>query len=97
MIIKNMSLKHLFVRVALTIEIIIVIGFLVFGAQGFTVVQALKNEVMHGKQAIALRELEIKKLEAEQSAWENDLFYVEKYAREKLSMARDGETIYVIK
>jgi len=92
-----MSIKHQVVRILLIAEVIVVIGFLLFGSQGFVVVRALKNELQKKKQEVSARELEIKELEVEKGAWEKDPFYVEKYAREKLSMARDGETIYVVK
>lgn len=97
MIIKSMSFKHQIVRILLIGEVIIILFFLLLGSQGFITMRSLKNELKKIEQNIIVRELEIKNLENEYSEWESDPFYIERYAREKLAMARDGDIIYVIK
>lgn len=92
-----MTTKHKVIRIVLSVEIIAVIIFLLFGAQGFIAVRALKQSVKKMEQENNARMQEIKNLEDEYAAWQNDPFYIEKYAREKLAMSRDDETMYVMK
>jgi cell division protein FtsB len=90
-----MTLKQKVTRVVFGIEIVVVLGFYFFGTQGIMALMQLKKELQRQEHDTSLLAEDIKKLEYEYESWKNDPFYVEKHAREKLAMARDGEKIYV--
>lgn len=90
-----MTFKQQVVRILFCVEVLLFFGFYFFGTQGIMALMNLKKELQQQETALQNRAHEIKTLEIEHNAWKNDSFYIEKHAREKLAMARDGEKIYV--
>ena len=92
-----MTFQQKMVHVAFYIECVVVIGFYIFGRQGVQTLLQLRKEVDKQKVEVVVIQQDIKKLQDEVAAWEQDPFYVEQLAREKLAMSHDGEDIYVVK
>jgi len=70
------------------------VGFVLFGNRG--IVQRIRLERQHAElqQKIREAEAETRRLQTEQKALEGDPKTIEKAAREKHGMVRDGETVY---
>jgi cell division protein FtsB len=85
------------VRIIFCIEILVFILICCFGTHGLKRLYQLEQEnekiIIHIKQ----QEEELEKLRATIIAWEENPFFKEKIAREKLHMARAGEQVYYIK
>ena len=92
-----MAFQQKLIRSAFYLEFFIVFGFYVFGKQGIQNLFQLRAEVEKQRAEVAFIEQDIKKFEDEIVSWEQDPFYVEQAAREKLAMSYDGEDIYVVK
>lgn len=92
-----MTFKQHVVRILFGVEVFVVVCFYFFGSQGIMALMHLKKELAVQQKAVQALEADIKKLNYEHDNWVNDPFLVEKHAREKLAMARDGEKIYVVK
>lgn len=92
----RMKIQHRLMHILLIVQVAIVVLLLLCGAQGFIHVGELKDSLKKIDQEVALRMHEIEELEQERDAWLHDSFYVERYAREKLGMSRDNETLYKI-
>lgn len=94
---KSISFKQTMARALFVAEVFAVVGLYMFGTQGLYALRALNHDAAELQRAILEVADEIQKLESACAAWQNDPFFVEQCAREKLAMARDGEQIYVIK
>lgn len=92
-----MTLKQKLVHLAFYAECLVVLGFYIFGKQGIQALMQLHAEVDQQKIEVVRIEQDIRTLESELADWEQDPFYVEQAAREKLAMSREGEDIYVVK
>lgn len=90
-------IKRLIIRSFVTIEVIIFVWIYCFGARGLQVVLHLRNRNAVIAANCAAYEQKIKMLEQELCDWqEHKDFYYEKYAREKLHMARPDDQIIFI-
>ncbi len=88
--------KRFLLRLVFGLELCVFAGFYCFGSRGLTVLFRLGNEntkILH--EMTALQE-EIKALENEKKEWEQNAFYKEKFAREKLHMARVDDEVYML-
>ena len=74
------------------ITIIIVVVFL----PSYTKMQELKQKNLEFQERITELEARSKKLEEEQQFLRNNPDYLEKIAREKMGLIRQGETVYKI-
>lgn len=92
-----MTFKQKVVRIFFGIEVVVVVGFYVFGSQGIMALMQVKQELEAQQRVVQTLQGDIKNLQYDLDNWTNDPFFVEKHAREKLAMARDGEKIYVVK
>jgi len=70
--------------------------YLLFGSHG--IIQRVKLENQKAELEVEIREAEdqTKRLRAESKALDGDLEAIEKVAREKHGMIRDGETVYKV-
>ena len=91
-----MTFKQRVARTLFGVEVLVVVGFYFFGSNGTMALMHLKNELAERQQVVALLQADIRSLNVEHDSWARDPFFIEKHAREKLAMARDGEKIYVI-
>ena len=87
--------KQKLLRIIFTGELVFLVGFYFLGANGLPAVMRWQKENQIIAQQVQKTRDEIQKLEQELNDWENDPFYVEQYAREKLAMARADEEIYI--
>ncbi len=71
-------------------------GYLVFGNRGIIARARLMQEKTDLEEKIREAEAETKKLQAESKALDGDKKAIEKVAREKYGMVRDGETVYKV-
>lgn len=92
------QIKRLIIRSFVAIEIVIFAWIYCFGARGLQVVLHLRNRNKVIAATCAAYEQKINLLEQELRDWqEHKDFYYEKYAREKLHMARSDDQIIFIK
>lgn len=89
---KKTILKKLFI-----LEIIIFIGVYVFGENGYKNISEVNLENQKLLSEIVVLKNEIKVIEKEIQEWQVTDFYKEKFARERLQMAKQGDEIYFIK
>lgn len=89
---KKTILKKLFI-----LEIIIFIGVYVFGENGYKNISEVNLENQKLLSEIVVLKNEIKVIEKEIQEWQATDFYKEKFARERLQMAKQGDEIYFIK
>lgn len=89
-------IKKTLFRMVWALQIVGWAGYYVFGENGLYAMRAIakeNDEVLHHIDQI---KQDIKNIEQEIIAWQTDLFYVEKVAREQLQMAKEGEELYFI-
>lgn len=77
-------------------EISILIFFYLFGAQGISVVLALRMQNQMVQEEINMLYKKINALHETIVGWQQDPFYKEKVARELLQLAREDDHIYYI-
>lgn len=97
-----MALKRVFARDFLykfiLINVVIVcISFFIWGEFGLVKHFYLNREYAQKRQELVVLQQEVARLEEKLAAWQTDLFYVEKMAREELGMAYPNETVYILK
>ena len=73
-----------------------VVLFLLFGSHGIIQRVRLQNQKVELEMKIRQAEEETKRLQAESKALDGDKKAIEKVAREKYGMHRDGETVYKV-
>ncbi len=87
--------KQLIARVGFAAEVVVFCWVYFLGPQGMRTVWRMRkeNELSHG----GIQELkkQIEHLEQEVGHWQQSVFYKEKFAREKLQMARSGDAVYI--
>jgi cell division protein FtsB len=71
--------------------------FLLFGGHGIVQRIRLQNQKTELEAKLQQAELETKQLQAESKALDGDKRAIEKVAREKYSMTREGETVYKVR
>lgn len=89
---KKAILRYLFV-----FEILIFIGVYFFGNNGYKRIGEINDE--NKKLCLEIEDLkgEISVVQKEIQEWQASDFYKEKFARERLQMAKEGDEIYFIK
>ena len=70
--------------------------FLLFGSHGIIQRTRLQHQKVDLEMKIQEAEAEAKRLQAESKALDGDKKAIEKVAREKYGMVRDGETVYKV-
>lgn len=90
-----MNMKHIFVRFLFLCEVLIFGYFYFYGSNGLPLIYQLQkeNELLEQQMKNVQKEGDV--LQEEIERWDNDSFYVERYAREKLAMGRKGEEIFI--
>jgi len=73
-----------------------VLLFLLFGSHGIIQRIRLQHQKVELEMKIQQAEVETKRLQAESKALDGDKKAIEKVAREKYGMVRDGETVYKV-
>ncbi len=86
--------KKLLLRIFFGMEIALFIGIYLGGSQGFSMLKMMKKENNLLIQEIVSVEGEVHLLEGECQKWERDTFYKERWARERLQMARSDDEVY---
>ncbi len=88
--------KRFLLRIFFGFEVLIFLLVYLFGAQGLHIMMKLRKENMQlGLERTELQK-EVKQLETQVLAWQQDPFYKEKAARETLHMARKNDQVYLI-
>lgn len=90
------KLKRTFSRTFFVLEMIIFMYMYIFGANGMRAVTQLNVANTQLDNDIQILKEEVKSLENEIIAWNNDSFYKEKIARERLHMARKNDVVYYV-
>ena len=92
-----MKIKKVLLRFFFAIEVVFFSWVYFYGDNGFGQLSIMeeKNQVL--EKCNILIEDDVAKLEDDIYDWENNSFYREKIAREKLQMAYPGEQIYYVK
>lgn len=83
-------------RLLWMLQIICWAGYYLYGENGYHAMSTIKKENEQVLHDIEHLQQDITVIEQEVVAWQTDLFYVEKVAREQLQMAKDGEELYFI-
>lgn len=86
--------KRTFLRIFFGIEIFIFSFMYLFGAQGMRVLRQLQRENRNLDHEIQQLYVHVDVLEKKIVAWENDSFFKEKIARERLHMAHKQDVIF---
>jgi cell division protein FtsB len=89
---KKTVLRQLFI-----LEILIFIGVYFFGNDGYRRISEIDEENQKLCMEVFVLKGEIEKIEKEIQEWQATDFYKEKFARERLQMAKQGDEIYFIK
>jgi len=84
-------------RTAFLLISVVLIVYLTFDNKGVIARIRLESQKQQLEQKIVQAEAETKQLKAQIKALEGDKKTIEKIAREKYGMARDGETVYRVK
>jgi len=87
--------RRSFFRLFFGAEVIVFVVIYFFGANGLGGIALLRKK--NKLSAVAIQELynDVRELEGTVYAWQNNSFYKEKIARERLHMARKGDTVYL--
>lgn len=94
---KGKIKKRSLTKYVFLLEVILFFWFSIFGESGFGKINRLNSDNDSLRQeALALKQ-QLQELEKEIKAWETNDFLKEKYAREHLQMAKEGDVIYFIK
>jgi cell division protein FtsB len=72
-------------------------GYVLFGSRGVVQRIRLKNQKAELQTMIQQAESDNRRLQAESKALDGDKKTIEKVAREKYGMVRDGETVYKVR
>jgi len=88
--------KRTILRLFFAIEIVIFVGVYLFGGNGLQYLTRLKSENSTLYFEILSLKKDISNLEKQIEDWQSNDFYKEKYARERLQMAKKGEVIYFL-
>ena len=91
-----MESKKLFLRAFFVVEVFLFVLFYLFGAHGLRALRSHEEKNKQIQHEIQQLTSEIKQMREELAAWQSDSFYKEKYARERLQMARKNEEIYLM-
>lgn len=93
--VKKMRLSKRYIgRIFLIVESFVFLLFYLFGNNGITALNKLKQEVSVLEQNNSQMRLEIQQLSDTIKLQKNHPFFKEKIAREQLQMARENEEIY---
>ena len=90
------TIKQSILRIFFVLEIAVFICVYLLGAHGVQLILQLKKENRQLSQEIMALNTTINTLEQELFAWNATPFYKEKFAREQLQMAREGEIIFFL-
>jgi cell division protein FtsB len=88
--------KKMVLRKLLVLEIVIFMGYYLFGFQGLHSIQCLKTENSNLEEKIFQERTQIDQLNVQIVQWDATLFFKEKIAREQLQMAKEGDEIYYL-
>jgi len=83
-----------FLVIFLGAEAIVFMVYYYFGPSGIQTLHKLHKIKMTAVSDIARIKQENNQLREQIEAWKHDQFLQEKFAREKLAMQKDGETVY---
>jgi cell division protein FtsB len=84
-------------RVVVTLVVLLpILAFVTFSNRGIIQRVRLTNEIRELEEKIRQTEIESKRLQAEVKALQTDRRAIEKVAREKYGMVRQGETVYKV-
>lgn len=84
-------------RTIILLASVVLVAYLTFDNKGVIARIRLETQKRQLEQQILQAEAETKELHAQIKALEGDRKTIEKIAREKYGMARDGETVYRVK
>jgi cell division protein FtsB len=84
-------------RTSILLASIVLVIYLTFDNKGIIARIRLESQKKQLEEKILQAEAETKELQAQIKALEGDKKTIEKIAREKYGMARDGETVYRVK
>lgn len=84
-------------RTAVILASVVIIAYLTFDNKGIIARVRLESQKKELEQKILQAEAETKALHAQIKALEDDKQTIERIAREKYGMAKDGETVYRVK
>ncbi len=87
--------KRTMMRLAFTAEVMLFSWFYYYGVCGMKEIYQLQQENDGIEQHIEMVQRDIVGRECELKSWLSDPFYKEKWAREQLHMAKEGEEIYL--
>lgn len=83
-----------FIIMILAIEGAVFVVYYTFGPRGIKTLQELHHIKIAAQADIDRMSQENKELQEQIKAWKHDIFLQEKFAREKLAMQKENETIF---
>jgi len=90
------QIKKGILRALFTLQVVGVVYIFITGKHGWQYINAHHNENKLLEKEVNQLKGEVTALEKRLLSWKNDPFYLEKYAREQLNMARPQEHIYYL-
>ena len=88
---RRLKSRKLLIAIVVTVPVVL---YLFFGSHGFLQRFRLEQQIADLEANIEAAKVENEALKAEAAALDTDLKTIERVAREKYGMSRDGETVY---
>lgn len=85
------------VKIFFAVEVVVFIGVYLYGGNGLQNLNRLQDENVKLESEIIELKTELSSLEQAISDWKSDDYIKEKFARENLQMAKEGDKIYFLK
>jgi len=89
--------KKTLVKIFFAVEVVVFIGVYLYGGNGLQNLTRLQDENVKLESEIVELKTEVASLEQALSGWKSDDYVKEKFARENLQMAKEGDRIYFLK
>lgn len=89
-------MRYNIIKLFLSLEIVTISFFYLFGVQGLPTLYRLKQENLTIEKEIQGLKLEVAELEKTIQEWHHYPYYKEKIAREQLQMAQQGDSVYYV-
>jgi cell division protein FtsB len=96
-ILAQYTLKQWILRLLVCVECLFFVGIYCMGSHGWYARRCLQREINTLTRQVHELEVDNSNLDDARTRWHNSSFGREKMARERLQMARAGETVYYIK
>jgi cell division protein FtsB len=90
------SIKKALLRALFMVQVVVVIHIFINGKHGWHYITAYQQENKMLAEQVQELKAAVGSLEHQLSTWQNNSYYLEKYAREQLHMAHPSEYIFYL-